>query len=512
MTDKILFWIDDGFLQFGIAKFLRELVNYDFYAIFDTNYVTKKFFANQKIVDFKKTWFFRNFLSKKGKKPDIDYLSNIEKKYEINLWQLAYSERRFYKFNKYHNFTYDEILSITEDECRIYEKILDEIKPDFVCINVTDLHRNHLFSKICYAKKIRVLMLNPVRFGNKMLISEKYDEFDDFDEAKINYSNLKKRSEEELQNFLNNSSAYNRIKTALDKKYSEEKYKLTPWDIMNRHLKFLFLICNDKYREFYENWGITRLRFLTRQNFIIPFLIKRWYRQSYLEKVSKKSIDLDIPFIYFPLQHEPERSILYGAPFWTNQVELIRHIAKSIPLGYKLYVKEHFSMKIQAWRKRSFYREITEMPNVVLLHPLVKPEKILKNCSMVASITGTTALEAGFFNKPSIVFAKLIFSYLPFVYLIKNIEELPEIIRKCLKTKHDFSTLNHFIDFLNEQSFEYDRVPLTRAVASKIHDYNGMTKEVNIPEEKMKKFLEEYSSDFKLLSSEYLKKINKIRG
>jgi len=510
LTNKILFWIDDGLLQFGIAKFLQELVKYDFYAIYDSNYITTDFFSKQRLVDFKKTWYFRSFISKNGKDPDIKYLKDIEEKYNINIWKLAYSERRFYRFSRYNHFTYDEILKITEDECRFYEKVLDELKPNFVCINITDLHRNHLFSNICSAKKIRVLMLNPVRFGNKMMISEKYDEFDDFEETKINFSNLQKRSKEELQQFLDNSSAYNRIKSIIDERFSEEKFKLTPWDIMIRHLKFLFFICNNKYREFYENWGITRLRFLTNNFSPIAFVIKRKYRESFLEKVSKKTIDLNAPFIYFPLQHEPERTILYGAPFWTNQVEVIRHIAKSIPVGYKLFVKEHFSMKILAWRPKNFYHEIVEMPNVVLLHPSVNPEEILKNCAMVAAITGTTALEAGFFNKPSIVFAKLIFSYLPFVYHVKNIDELPDIIRKILKTKHDFSTLNHFIDILNEKTFEYNRFPLSLAIASKIHGYNGMTKEVKIPEEKMKKFLKDYSSDFEFLASEYLKKINEI--
>jgi len=44
MNKKILFWIDDGLIQFGIARFLRELTDYEFYAIFDTNYITKEFF------------------------------------------------------------------------------------------------------------------------------------------------------------------------------------------------------------------------------------------------------------------------------------------------------------------------------------------------------------------------------------------------------------------------------------------------------------------------------------
>jgi len=127
-STKILFYIDDGFIEYGIAKFLQER-NQDFelYSIFDTNHITKNFFKNQKFVNFKKSWFLRDFLPEKSKTPDVDYLQKIEKKYNLNLWKIAYSERQFYGYqfygyNEFHKFTNDEILSIFEAECRLYGK------------------------------------------------------------------------------------------------------------------------------------------------------------------------------------------------------------------------------------------------------------------------------------------------------------------------------------------------------------------------------------------------------
>ena len=81
---KILFWIDDGLIQFGIAKFLQEKIDDDFYAIYDTNHITKLFFKNQDFIKFQKVWFFRDHLSSEVKKPDIQYLKNIEEKYGLN--------------------------------------------------------------------------------------------------------------------------------------------------------------------------------------------------------------------------------------------------------------------------------------------------------------------------------------------------------------------------------------------------------------------------------------------
>ena len=58
LNEKILFWIDIEFLYFFIAKKLSEKENFDLYAIFDVNNKAKEFFESQKLVDFKKRWYF----------------------------------------------------------------------------------------------------------------------------------------------------------------------------------------------------------------------------------------------------------------------------------------------------------------------------------------------------------------------------------------------------------------------------------------------------------------------
>ena len=113
MEQKIIFWIDEGYIPFCIANFLKEKIHSKFFAIFDINYVTSNFFKSQKLINFEQSWFFRENISTHKHPVDIEYLKQIEKKYQINLWQLAYSERRFYYYNEYKKFSYDEILSIT---------------------------------------------------------------------------------------------------------------------------------------------------------------------------------------------------------------------------------------------------------------------------------------------------------------------------------------------------------------------------------------------------------------
>ena len=60
LTKKIIFWEDGGFLTFFLANSLQKKINGEFYAIFDVPDRQKPFYQKQKLVDFKKIWFFQD--------------------------------------------------------------------------------------------------------------------------------------------------------------------------------------------------------------------------------------------------------------------------------------------------------------------------------------------------------------------------------------------------------------------------------------------------------------------
>ena len=168
------------------------------------------------------------------------------------------------------------------------------------------------------------------------------------------------------------------------------------------------------------------------------------------------NIENQRPFVYFPLQTDPERSTLIAAPRFSNQIEVITNIAKSLPDGYDLYVKEHPMMILREWRSISDYKQIMGLPNVILIHPSVKSDYIIKKSSLVVSINSTSGLESGFYNKPSISFSDQDFSYLSFVQQIKSFQELPDAIKKSLKKKVNISDLNNYVNLIESNSFETD--------------------------------------------------------
>ena len=85
-TTKIIFWDQGDFLSFLLANSLQKKINGEFYGIFDVPDRKKSFYQKQKLVDFKKIWFFHDGITKSRRKIDMQYLASFEEKYNINLW------------------------------------------------------------------------------------------------------------------------------------------------------------------------------------------------------------------------------------------------------------------------------------------------------------------------------------------------------------------------------------------------------------------------------------------
>jgi len=93
---KILLWLHNGpysYFHYSIAIELSKLDDYDFYGFVETK-KDMEFFQNQKNLEFTELHYFSEKYFDQIK-PDLDYLSNLEKKYKLNLWLIAYSERWF---------------------------------------------------------------------------------------------------------------------------------------------------------------------------------------------------------------------------------------------------------------------------------------------------------------------------------------------------------------------------------------------------------------------------------
>jgi hypothetical protein len=119
-------------------------------------------------------------------------------------------------------------------------------------------------------------------------------------------------------------------------------------------------------------------------------------------------------YVIYPIHFQPEASTLVQGPMYLDQVALIEDIAKSLPVGVRLYVKEHLSNRGR--RPLEFYNAIRSIPAVRLLGPDVDTWELIRNAAAIAVITGTMGWEGLLFGKPVITFGDVFYNAVPDVY------------------------------------------------------------------------------------------------
>ncbi len=142
------------------------------------------------------------------------------------------------------------------------------------------------------------------------------------------------------------------------------------------------------------------------------------------------------PFVLFPLHRQPEASIdVLGARF-SNQAELVRALARTLPSTHDLYVKEHPNGLGD--RSPSWLRSIGAIPGVRLVDPAVSTFALLDRAAFTLSLSGTAAYEAAVLGRPATTIVPMFFSSIlaaptfnPFV------DSLADVLRSAAPVSDD---------------------------------------------------------------------------
>ena len=491
MKQRILFWFTSEFTHFCLANSLQKKIDCEISAISDVTKKTKEFFVNQNLLNLKNYWNFPDSVSTDKTDIDYDYLERFEKKYGINLWNLAINERIFYRFFNFYEFSAEKICSIIENECKFFEKVLDDVKPDFFISKEPIRHHHHLMYLICERKNIPLLILSRTNLGTKVLLSQKPGIFDS--NFELSDTEKSSRTLNELQDYLDKISISKSLK-----KYRENQTS----SFFNAGLKYLFSDTSDTKNNYYY-FGRTKFKVLFET---LRSLVNKKSRRKFIDRYLVHNPELKSPFIYFPLHVDMERNLLISAPYYTNQIELIRHIAKSLPMGQKLFVKESPASVTREWRKISDYKEIMNIPNVTLIHPFFSAKKLLENCSLVITVAGSSGFEAAFNNKPSIVFSEVGYENLSSVFRVENIENFHNVLKNALEKSVNVNELDQFLKFMENNTIDFDWFDFEKKFNKEFY-HDGNLFNIEIPVKKMAVFLNENAGLMDSLALKHVKKI-----
>jgi len=161
-------------------------------------------------------------------------------------------------------------------------------------------------------------------------------------------------------------------------------------------------------------------------------------------------------FAFFPLHYDPEASTMVLSPLQANQPGVIEALAKSLPFGMDLVLKEHQTMV--GLRPAGFYETLQKMPKVILASPSESPFKLIQRADLICTITGTTAWEAIQLGKPVVVIGEMF----PFLCLGQGMVHCPDfpglpgaIARALNEPPASTESLELFIASVLSQAFDF---------------------------------------------------------
>jgi capsule polysaccharide export protein KpsC/LpsZ len=157
------------------------------------------------------------------------------------------------------------------------------------------------------------------------------------------------------------------------------------------------LLKNHAFRLMYELWrrdvrGSALKRYKQRVAF-----------ERNLQKYAHTEVPMDVPFVYFGLHLQPEKTSSNFGGIYCDQLLALERMAAVLPAGWKIYAKEN-PKQGYFMRTDSFFKRLSSIPKVVYIHPSVNTYTLMRHSKLTATITGTLGFESICGGKPCVYF------------------------------------------------------------------------------------------------------------
>lgn len=370
---------------------------------------------------------------------DKDYLAEIERNFthfkNLNL-QLTTSQlvtRHFHTRFFFTNSSFKQNLKFLELGYKNVIKIIDDFKSDLILDTEDGELLRTILNEVAYKNKIPYITIDYPRYEGYKLptyclgvkidpkFEEEYNHFlkstsnDLMEEYQYIYD-MRKKSNIMLKEF----------KGTITSQYKPNSLFFTFKYLLGKILYFWNVsITNGNIRLFKKN-NILYSNPLNHFLFYFKVEFKRQFlfRKNRYFEVPDKNDD----YVYMPLHLIPESTTFVKAPFYINELNIIEQVSKSLPIRWKLYVKEHQAMLGE--RSLDFYKKVRKFPNVKLVqfNYYDDPKPWIENAKGVITITGSGAYEAAMLGKKAIIFGDVLFKLIEGVTRVRSFEELPSLI------------------------------------------------------------------------------------
>ncbi len=139
-----------------------------------------------------------------------------------------------------------------------------------------------------------------------------------------------------------------------------------------------------------------------------------------------------LPYVFLPFSVEPESTLMAESPTCDNQLALIDWVAKAMPSGWRLLVKEHPAFT--APRPAGFWERVRAYPNVVVLAPLERGEDAMRGAKALAIIRSSLGFQAAALGIPVVTPHPAYYgASLPHVFIVESYRAMEAALRKIAR-------------------------------------------------------------------------------
>ncbi len=166
-----------------------------------------------------------------------------------------------------------------------------------------------------------------------------------------------------------------------------------------------------------------------------------WRRRKDIATMTRSALpDLeqfqDAPFAFFPLATEPETALQTLSPEYLYQMSAIASVARDLPAGTQLAVKEHYAAAGR--RPADFYDQIEDLKNVRMMNMAELGIDVVRKSLAVVTISGSSGFEGAVMGKPVITFGRHnLYNFLAHVMVVTDETQLKGYLETALGEAFD---------------------------------------------------------------------------
>ena len=149
------------------------------------------------------------------------------------------------------------------------------------------------------------------------------------------------------------------------------------------------------------------------------------YQEQFFHRFDEDTLR-EMKYVYFPMHKETDISHTFQAAVWHDQRNTIQILASSLPGGYRLLVREHrFNHSL---RPRRYCRQLSQLPNVVVVDPFDSQYKYLNNADLVVTENGSSGWEGLLLSRRVVTLAQTFYDGTRLATKVKDANSLGAVI------------------------------------------------------------------------------------